>query len=199
MSITADNKPKNIKAKSRHWVMFLPIGGFAGLAALFYFTLYAGDPSTIPSVLIDKPAPQFALPALDGLKRDGQAVPGVQTADLRKGRLSVVNIWASWCGPCRLEHPYLMQMAASGKANMVGLNYKDLPENARRFLGVHGNPYTAVGVDKAGRTSVDWGVYGVPETFVVDGAGKIIFKHIGPINKNIYQTKFLPLLNGSRP
>jgi len=172
----------------------LPVGLFIVLAGLFYVSLYSGDPKTIPSALIGKPVPQFELAGLKDLKQENEAVPGFKTADLKKNGMTIVNIWASWCGPCRVEHPYLMQLKAQGKAKIFGINYKDIPENARRFLGVYGNPYHAVGVDNTGRTSVDWGVYGVPETFVVDGSGKIVFKHVGPLTQTIVKTKIEPLL-----
>lgn len=178
----------------RHWLVALPVGIFIALAGLFYASLFSGDPATIPSALIGKPVPQFELAPLKDLKHENAAVAGFKTADLKKGGMSIVNIWASWCGPCRVEHPFLMYLKAQGKAQIFGVNYKDVPENARRFLGVYGNPYHKVGVDTAGRTSVDWGVYGVPETFVVDGSGKIILKHVGPLTRAIVRDKIEPLL-----
>ena len=156
-------------------VLALPLLFFAGLAALFYVGLFAGDPARIPSALVGKPAPSFDLPPLPGLQ-----VPGLASADLR-GRVSLVNVWASWCVPCRDEHPMLMALARDGRIRVLGLNYKDQPENARRFLGVHGNPFAAIGMDASGRAAIDWGVYGVPETFVVGPDGRILYKHVGPL------------------
>ncbi len=154
---------------------------FGALAALFLIRLFAGDPSRIPSALIGRPVPAFALDPLPGLVRDGQPVPGLSDGDLRGGQATVVNVWASWCAPCRQEHPVLMELAKDPSIRVVGINYKDQPENARRFLGALGNPFSAVGVDPQGRTAIDWGVYGVPETFIVGPDGTIRYKHIGPL------------------
>jgi cytochrome c biogenesis protein CcmG/thiol:disulfide interchange protein DsbE len=153
---------------------------FTALALLFLVRLYAGDPSKVPSVLIGRPVPTFVLEPLPGLTQNGQPVPGLSDADL-KGRVTVVNVWASWCGPCRQEHPALVELAKTPVVRVVGINYKDNPENARRFLGALGNPFAAVGADPSGRAAIDWGVYGVPETFVVGPDGTIRHKHIGPL------------------
>jgi cytochrome c biogenesis protein CcmG/thiol:disulfide interchange protein DsbE len=157
-------------------LVLLPVLFFAAIALLFWKGL-SGDPATLPSNLINKPAPQFSLPAVDGLN-----LPGLSDADLRKGRVTVVNVWASWCGPCRSEHPLLMELASRKDIMLVGINNKDSAENAQRFLGALGQPFTAVGADIQGRTSIDWGVYGVPETFIVDGKGIIRHKHVGPLS-----------------
>ena len=164
----------------RRWLVVLPLIVFGVIAALFLLRLYGGDPSKIPSALIGRPAPQTALPALQGLTRDGAAVPGLDPA-LFKGKVSVVNVWASWCVPCHDEAPLLTEMAKDNRLQVVGINYKDVPENARRFLGRYGNPFSAVGVDGNGRASIEWGVYGVPETFVVGRDGNIVYKLVGPI------------------
>jgi cytochrome c biogenesis protein CcmG/thiol:disulfide interchange protein DsbE len=161
-------------------LVLLPVLVFAALALLFLVRLYSGDPSRVPSVLIGRPAPAFALPPLPGLAERGAPLPGLATHDL-KGGVTVVNVWASWCGPCRQEHPALMELARDPGIRVVGINYKDQAENARRFLGALGNPFRAVGVDTSGRTAIDWGVYGVPETFVVGPDGTVRHKHIGPI------------------
>ncbi|HEX2555269.1 MAG TPA: DsbE family thiol:disulfide interchange protein [Microvirga sp.] len=158
----------------------LPALIFAALALLFVVRLHAGDPSRLPSALIGRPVPAFALAPLEGLRADGRPIPGLSQADL-KGRVTIVNVWASWCAPCRQEHPVLMDLARAGAARVVGINYKDNPENARRFLGALGNPFAAVGVDPNGRTAIDWGVYGVPETFIVGPDGTIRHKHVGPL------------------
>ena len=166
---------------SRIRILYLvPLIVFAALALLFLIRLYAGDPSRVPSALIGRPIPAVALEPLPGLAQDGQPVPGLSDADL-KGRVTVVNVWASWCAPCRQEHPALIELAKNPSIRVVGINYKDNPENARRFLGQLGNPFAAVGVDPSGRTAIDWGVYGVPETFVVGPDGAIRHKHIGPL------------------
>lgn len=179
------------RPRRRLW-LFLPLIVFAALAAIFYFRLFTGDPSRIPSALIGRQVPAFDLPPLEGLKSGGEQVPGFASADLAKGEVSLVNVWASWCAPCRLEHPILMEAAQAGIARIYGLNYKDQPENARRFLGQLGNPYAAVGADRNGRVGIDWGVYGVPETFVVDGKGHIVYKHVGPIDRTIMRETILP-------
>jgi cytochrome c biogenesis protein CcmG/thiol:disulfide interchange protein DsbE len=159
-----------------------PVAIFLALAMLFLLRLnVGGDPSAIPSVLVGRPAPATTLAPLEGLVRDGVAVPGLTPADF-SGRVTLVNVFASWCGPCRIEHPLLMRLAEDPELAIVGINNKDQPENARRFLGALGNPYAAVGVDPNGRASIEWGVYGVPETFVVGPDGTILHKHIGPIS-----------------
>lgn len=163
-------------------VFVMPLLIFSGLALVFLVQLFGGDPSRVPSALIGRPVPAFTLPPLPGLAREGVLLPGLAAADLRSGgQVTVVNVWASWCAPCREEHPALMELARERNVRVVGINYKDAPENARRFLGALGNPFSAVGVDATGRTAIDWGVYGVPETFIVDAAGTIRHKHIGPI------------------
>jgi cytochrome c biogenesis protein CcmG/thiol:disulfide interchange protein DsbE len=161
-------------------LFLLPALIFAGLALLFLVRLFAGDPSRIPSALIGRPVPAFTLAPLQGLQADGKPVPGLSHEDLR-GMVTVVNVWASWCAPCRQEHPLLVDLANDPTIRVVGINYKDNPENARRFLGALGNPFAAVGVDPNGRTAIDWGVYGVPETFVIGPDGTIRHKHIGPL------------------
>lgn len=168
-------------ARSR-WLYRLPVIVFVALAALFLVRLLGGgDPSRVPSVLIGRPVPAFTLQPIEGLVARGQPVPGLDSADL-KGRVTVINVWGSWCAPCRDEHPLLMELARDPSIRLVGINQKDNPENARRFLGQYGNPFAAVGVDGNGRTSIDLGVYGVPETFVVGPDGTIRHKQIGPLS-----------------
>lgn len=174
-SAAPDNAPR-----SRRWLVLLPLAGFLALAALFLVRLQSGDPSKIPSALIGRPAPQTTLPALEGLVHNGATVPGLDPT-VFKGKVSVVNVWASWCVPCHDEAPILTALAGDTRLQMVGINYKDSPDNARRFLGRYGNPFSVVGVDGNGRGSIEWGVYGVPETFVVGRDGTIVYKLVGPV------------------
>jgi cytochrome c biogenesis protein CcmG/thiol:disulfide interchange protein DsbE len=164
----------------RPWLMALPLLVFAALAVLLLLRLGSGDPSKIPSALIGRPAPQTALPPLQGLVADGAAVPGLDPA-VFKGKVSIVNVWASWCVPCHDEAPLLTELAKDKRLQLVGINYKDAPDNARRFLGRYGNPFGVVGVDGNGRAAIEWGVYGVPETFVVGRQGTIVYKMVGPV------------------
>ena len=173
--------------RSRRWLVMLPLIGFGILAALFLVRLFGGDPSKLPSALIGRPAPQTALPALDGLLRDGKAVPGLDPAAF-KGKVSVVNVWASWCVPCHDEAPLLTELGKDTRLQIVGINYKDAPDNARRFLGRYGNPFGIVGVDGNGRASIEWGVYGVPETFIVGRQGTIVYKMVGPVTSENINT-----------
>lgn len=169
---------------SRLWLVLIPVVIFAGLAVLFWKGL-SGEPSKIPSALIGKPVPEFTLAAVPGL-----GVPGFASADLRSGKVTVVNVWASWCAPCRIEHPLLIELSKRNDIALFGINYKDEPENSVRFLGTLGQPFAAVGMDDGGRIAVDWGVYGVPETFIVDAEGLIRYKHIGPLTPEALTGKF---------
>jgi len=169
------------------WLFAIPLILFGALSLVFLAGLFAGNASKVPSALIGKPAPAITLEALDGLQQGGKPVPAFAMADLAKGRATIVNVFASWCAPCRIEHPFLVAMADSpavkqGRVAVVGINYKDEAENARRFLGALGNPFSAVGVDKAGRAAIEWGVYGVPETFLIGPDGRILDKHVGPLD-----------------
>jgi cytochrome c biogenesis protein CcmG, thiol:disulfide interchange protein DsbE len=166
--------------RSRRMLVFIPLIAFLALAALFMYRLGAGDPSRIPSALIGHQAPETKLPPIPGLERDGKPVPGVDSAAF-KGAVTVLNVWASWCIPCHDEVPLLLQLAADTRIRVVGMNQKDNPDNARRFLGRYGNPFAANGVDRDGRASIEWGVYGVPETFVIGRDGRIAYKLIGAI------------------
>ena len=167
--------------------MALPLLGFAALAAIFWFRLGSGDPSRIPSALIGHPAPQTALPALQGLANNGAQVPGLDPS-VFKGKVSLVNVWASWCVPCHDEAPLLTELGRDSRLQIVGINYKDAPDNARRFLGRYGNPFGIVGVDANGRASIEWGVYGVPETFIVGREGTIVYKMVGPVTADNINT-----------
>jgi cytochrome c biogenesis protein CcmG/thiol:disulfide interchange protein DsbE len=161
-------------------LVLLPLLLFAALFALFFFRMGIDDPSRVPSALIGREAPLTNLPALENLARDGVPVPGLSN-DTFKGKVTVVNVWASWCVPCHDEIPFLAQLGKDQRIQLVGINYKDNPDNARRFLNRYGNPFVANGVDGNGRTAIDWGVYGVPETFVVGRDSRIAYKLIGPI------------------
>lgn len=153
----------------------------AALVGLFAWTLMRGeDPTRVPSAMIGKPVPAFALPPLEG--RAG-AVDGLSRADLKDGRVSVVNFWASWCTPCRVEQPLLARLAARGDVALYGINYKDKPADALGFLIELGDPFERVGRDALGRTSIDWGVYGVPETYVVDGSGRVVARLAEPLTE----------------
>jgi cytochrome c biogenesis protein CcmG/thiol:disulfide interchange protein DsbE len=176
--ITADAGPQR-----RSWLMVLPLIVFLVLATLFWLRLGDGDPSRIPSALIGHPAPQTSLPPLQGLLSNGAQVPGLDPANF-KGKVSVVNVWASWCVPCHDEAPLLTELAKDKRLQLIGINYKDAPDNAQRFLGRYGNPFASVGVDGNGRAAIEWGVYGVPETFIVGRDGKIAYKLVGPITPN---------------
>jgi cytochrome c biogenesis protein CcmG, thiol:disulfide interchange protein DsbE len=178
MSANAENSGSTAR---RQLVVFIPLALFLALAVLFYVRLGDDDPSRIPSALIGRPAPDVSLPPLPGLERDGKALPGIAAGDFR-GTVTLVNVWASWCVPCRDEAPLLMQLADDRRVRIVGINYKDEPDNARRFLGAFGNPFVAAGFDESGRAGIEWGVYGVPETFLVGRDGKIAFKLVGGIN-----------------
>ena len=173
--------------QSRRWLVALPLLGFIALAGLFLLRLHGGDPSKIPSALIGRPAPQTALPALQGLVNNGTQVPGLDPA-VFKGKVSVVNVWASWCVPCHDEAPLLTKLGEDKRLQLVGINYKDAADNARRFLGRYGNPFGIVGVDGNGRAAIEWGVYGVPETFIVGRDGTIVYKMVGPVTSANFDT-----------
>jgi cytochrome c biogenesis protein CcmG/thiol:disulfide interchange protein DsbE len=175
------------KAASRALLMALPLAAFVGLAVLFWFGLRSGDPSLIPSALIGHPVPQTPLPPLEGLVNNAKPVPGLDPA-VFKGKVSVVNVWASWCVPCHDEAPLLTALGQDKRVQLVGINYKDDPDNARRFLGRYGNPFSVVGVDSNGRAAIEWGVYGVPETYVIGRSGKILFKLVGPVTPDNIDT-----------
>jgi cytochrome c biogenesis protein CcmG/thiol:disulfide interchange protein DsbE len=181
MSALPDSGPE--AARPRRLVVLIPLAIFLALAALFFFRLGSGDPARIPSALIGHPAPQTDLAPVPGLlARDGKPMPGMQAADF-KGAVTLVNVWASWCVPCHDEAPLLSVLAQDTRIRIVGINYKDQPDNARRFLGRYGNPFVAAGADGNGRASMEWGVYGVPETFIVGRDGRIAYKLVGPITE----------------
>ena len=187
-ALPQDQQPRGLRL-----VVLVPLALFAGLAALFFFRLLGpSDHSVLPSVLIGHPAPPTSLPPVPGLVRaDGQPVPGLTTADF-SGNVTVLNVWASWCIPCRDEAPVLMKLAEDKRIRLVGMNYKDSPDNARRFLGRFGNPYVASGADANGRAGIEWGVYGVPENFIIGRDGKILYKLVGPLTDENLAGVFRP-------
>lgn len=188
----SDNAPRSRR------LALVPAVVFAALLALFGYALSIGDPAKLPSALIGKPVPHFDLPGIAGLQRNGAAVPGLASGDLARGVVSIVNVWASWCLPCREEQPLLASLAVRTGAPLYGLNHKDAAGDATSFLVTFGNPFQRIGVDSDGRVSIDWGVYGVPETFIVDGAGRITFKHVGPITPEIISSEFVPAVAHAR-
>ena len=177
--------------RGSRWLLFLPIAVFAALAALFFIRLYAGDASLLPSALIGRQVPHFDLRPLPDVQ-----TPGLSDSDLRTGRVTLVNVFASWCVPCHAEHPVLMQISRDPQLEehvaLVGLAYKDEPENTRRFLGQSGNPFVRIGIDASGRTAIDFGVYGVPETYVIKGDGTIAYRFIGPLSEESFRQVLLP-------
>ena len=184
--------PQSEQPRRLRLIILAPLMLFAGLAALFFFRLLGpSDHSILPSVLIGHPAPLTNLPPVTGLVRDGQPVPGLSTADFA-GNVTVLNVWASWCIPCRDEAPLLMKLAEDKRIRLVGINYKDQPDNARRFLGRFGNPYAASGADANGRAGIEWGVYGVPENFIIGRDGRIAYKLVGPLSAENLQGVFMP-------
>ncbi len=185
-----DDKPKN-----HIWTSILPLFIFLGIAGASYSLLSTEgrNVSALPSALLDKPAPNLGVPPLKGLIQDNIQIPGM-TQDMFKDKTSIVNVFASWCVPCRQEHPQILKLAKDKRLQMVGINHKDGNKNALEFLSELGNPYDVVGVDRSGRASIEWGVYGIPETFIVNHEGKIIFKHVGPVNPRDLSESLMPII-----
>lgn len=170
----------------RRLVFLAPLALFLGLAAWFGAALFSGrDPRELPSALIDKPAPDFDLASLAEGRLSSQAL---------RGQVTVVNFFASWCAPCRVEHPVLLRLARQEKVRVIGIAYKDRPEDSRRFLAELGDPYLATGIDRDGRTGIDFGLYGVPETYVIDKQGHIRKRIVGPVSHTMLDRELLPLL-----
>jgi cytochrome c biogenesis protein CcmG/thiol:disulfide interchange protein DsbE len=187
MSAPSQEQPTRDRPRRFRFVLLLPLAIFLSLAVLFLMQLLSGrNEADVPSALIGQAAPPTDLPPLDGM-----SLPGLQSKSFA-GHVTLVNVFASWCAPCREEHPVLLALAQDRRYALVAMNYKDKPENARRFLGDLGNPFSAIGVDEAGRTAIDWGVYGVPETFIVGKDGRIAYKHVGPLSPDSVRTELLP-------
>ena len=185
MSEDVEQEPQH---RGSRLVLLLPLAVFGVLAAAFYWGLWNND-ERLPSTLIGKQVPEFALPPIEG-RHDG-----LSSADLQ-GRVSLVNVWASWCVPCRTENPLLVELAEAGTVPIYGINYKDPPEQARAWLDELGDPYARIGADIDGRAGIEWGVYGVPETFLLDADGTILLRHAGPIDRRVLEDILLPRIRG---
>lgn len=189
--MTAQETPASVTPETarprRNLLVLLPLVVVAAMAAVFLVMLTRGK-TFLPSALIGKPVPTFALPALPGK-------PGLSDADLKAGKITLVNFFASWCPDCHVEHPYLVELSknaalAAQGVKLVGIAQKDQPENTRRFLGQGGDPYSAIGMDSNGRASIEFGVYGIPETFLVGPDGTILAKHVGAMTPRVFEEKF---------
>lgn len=176
----------------KRWVFIVPLLLFAALAYVLFDSLISPPPRDLPSVLVDKPAPHVALPPLDG------EAHSFGTADLTAGHVTVVNVFASWCIPCRDEAKILPVLAHLNGVALYGMVYKDTPEKARQFLNEVGNPFSRIALDESGRAGIDWGVYGVPETFVIDGKGIIHLRHAGPLTPGVIEKQILPAIERAR-
>ncbi|RVG71905.1 DsbE family thiol:disulfide interchange protein [Sinorhizobium meliloti] len=179
----------------RYLMAALPLFIFAVLALIFWSQLNSGrDVSEIPSALIGTKAPMLAMPPLEGAATpSGEPMPALDDAAV-KGKLTLVNVWASWCVPCRQEHPIILELSKDPRLNVVGINYKDRNENALRFLGELGNPFSAIGVDPNGKAAIDWGVYGIPESFLVAADGTILYKRAGPFDEKSLREGLMPAI-----
>jgi len=170
---------------------FLPPLIFVGIAGMFYYNLGREGGQDLPSTMIGRDAP--ALMQITALRED----PAPTMADLQADGIKFVNFWASWCGPCRAEHPLLEKMSDDG-LTLIGINYKDQPENALKFLSDLGDPFAQIGADRAGRTGLEWGVYGVPETFVIDANGKVLYRHPGPLTQRVLDERIFPAIEAAK-
>lgn len=190
MSVPDDSSPaRGGLSRFAPLLVFLAIGGLLG-GYLIASQFFGYERDTLPSTLIGNPAPAVALPPLE------EGAPTIDAEALRAPGVKLVNVWASWCVPCRVEHPFLVELAEAG-VTVFGINYRDTPANARGFLEEMGNPFARIGTDRTGRAGVEWGVYGVPETFVIDGDGVIVFKHVGPIQRDVLENKLWPAIRAA--
>ena len=193
MAATEPRRKAEPPAARRPLLVFVPLAVFAALAALFVIRLYSGEASLLPSALIGREVPAFALPPVEGPPDK----PGFSDADLRQGKVTLVNVFASWCVPCHQEHELIMRLSADpalsrAGVRLFGLAYKDDPANIRGFLAEAGDPFAKIGADRKGRTAIDFGVYGVPETFIVKGDGTIAYRFVGPVTEESYGQVILP-------
>jgi cytochrome c biogenesis protein CcmG, thiol:disulfide interchange protein DsbE len=176
------------KPTRRSLMALVPLALFLALSGVFLMQLMSGrDTQTLPSALIGQPVPVTNLPPIAALG----AIPGIKPEDF-KGKVTILNVFASWCAPCRDEHPVLMELAKDQRFQLIAINYKDKPENAAAFLGELGNPFAKIGADVSGRAGIDWGVYGVPETYVIGPDGMIRYKHVGPLDAAAVENEILP-------
>lgn len=173
----------------RNWLMFLPPLIFLALAGTFFIGMQRENPNELPSVMVGQPAPKVSLTPLPG------KTP-FTTQGFADGQVKLVNYWASWCAPCRAEHPNLQALATAGLP-VYGINYKDDPEKALAFLAELGDPYASVAADPTGRTALDWGVYGVPETYIIDGDGTVLARIAGPVVMRTYEAQMKPVLEAA--
>jgi cytochrome c biogenesis protein CcmG, thiol:disulfide interchange protein DsbE len=178
--------------KSSSLIFLIPLIIVGMLSVVFLFRLFSGDTTKLPSVLIAKPVPDFNLSGIPNFTQNGVIVPGFSSADLKSGKVSIVNMFASWCPECRQEHDILLKLGKDERINLFGFDYKDEPEKARKFLESFGNPYKAVGVDRKGAAAIDWGLYGVPETFIISGDGRILYKKVGPMSEETLKSEIMP-------
>jgi cytochrome c biogenesis protein CcmG, thiol:disulfide interchange protein DsbE len=191
VNASPEETPRGTRPKA---ALMLPLVLVALLLSLLFVALRRSDePQVLPSALIGKPVPDFALPALSALPGDSGPAPGLSSAQLKTGKVILLNVWASWCAPCIAEHPLLTEISGQG-IPIYSINYKDKPDTARRFLANHGNPFSATGADESGLTAIDFGVYGVPETFVIDGEGRIAYRFPGPLTPEILAQKIMPAI-----
>ncbi len=193
MSAATENQSVGRRRYARYLLPLLPLAAFLGFAAVAGKMLYdqdvnGRDISAIPSALIGKKAPSLALPPLEGSNTEAL------TTGVIAGKLTLVNVFASWCVPCRQEHPMLKELARDSRLTVVGINYKDRNDNALRFLGELGNPYRAIGVDPNGKAAIDWGVYGIPESYLVGPDGTILYKKVGPFDDRTLTQELLPAI-----
>ena len=180
--------------KARYALALLPLAIFGGLAAIFWSQLDSGrDISEIPSALIGTKAPSLDMPPLEGANLAGAPMPALTDTAI-KGKLTLVNVWASWCIPCREENPIILELAKDPRLQVVGINYKDKTENALSFLGELGNPFAAIGVDPRGKAAIDWGVYGIPESYLVGADGTILYKRVGPCDERSLKEGLYPAI-----
>jgi len=185
-----EQTPGNAKPKT---TLLLPLILAGLMLALLFVALRTGDHQALPSALIGKPVPEFALAPIPNAQGENGPIPGLSSAAFKTGKVSILNVWATWCAPCVAEYPLLIELSQQG-IPIYGIYYKDKPEAARRFLATHGNPFRAIGADESGFTAIDFGVYGVPETFVIDGDGKIAFRYPGPLSSDVINGKIMPAI-----